>query len=90
MKLNSDLFWELCKEYDIPLSQDYSDTMFEAEDGSLHVFSNEDIDRIFASESEIPQDKSEYEEPRFEESRFRVDVPAVTTPLLSDEFLLAA
>lgn len=85
MKLNSDLFWELCKEYDIPLSQDYSDTMFEAEDGSLHVFSEEDIDRIFASENEIPQDKLEYEE-----SRFQIDVPAVTTPLLSDEFLLAA
>lgn len=85
MKLDSDLFWELCKEYDIPLSQDYSDTMFEAEDGSLHVFSDEDIDKIFASENEIPQDKSEYEEPRF-----RLDVPAVTTPLLSDEFLLAA
>lgn len=85
MKLNSELFWELCKEYDIPLSQDYSNTMFEAEDGSLHVFGDEDIDRIFASDSAIPQDKSKYEE-----AQFRVDVPAVTTPLLSDEFLLAA
>ena len=85
MKLNSDLFWELCKEYNIPLSQDYSDIMFEDYDGNVRVFQDEDIDRIFASESEIPHDKAEYEE-----SRFRVDVPAVSTPLLSDELLLAA
>ena len=85
MKLNSDLFWELCKEYDIPLSQDYSDIMFEDYDGNVRVFQDEDIDRIFVSDGEMPHDKAEYEE-----SRFWVDVPTVTTPLLSDEFLLAA
>ena len=35
MKLNSDLFLELCKEYDISLSQDYSDIMFEDKDGNV-------------------------------------------------------
>ena len=85
MKLNSDLFCELCKEYNIPLSQDYSDIMFEDYDGNVRVFKDEDIDRMFASGSEMPHDEMEYEE-----SRFLVDVPAVITPLLSDEFLFAA
>ena len=85
MKLNSDLFWELCKEYDVPLSQDYSDIMFEDKDGTVRMFIDEDIDRIFTSEDEVSIDDAEYEE-----AKFCIDVPAVITPLLSDEFLLAA
>ena len=89
MKLNSDLFWELCKEYDVSLSQDYSDIMFEDNDGNVRVFKDEDIDRIFASEMEIPHDNySNIIE--YEKSIFRLDVPAITTQLLSDEFLVAA
>ncbi len=61
MKLNSDLFWELCKEYEIPLSQDYSDIMIEDDDGSIRVFRDEDIDRIFASgDRELSSCDSEY------------------------------
>ena len=85
MKLNSDLFWELCKEYDVPLSQDYNDVMFEDEYGNVRTFRDEDIDRIFASEDGSVIDNAEYEE-----AKFCIDVPAVITPLLSDEFLLAA
>jgi hypothetical protein len=59
--------------------------MFETKDGNLHVFSDEDIDRIFASENVVLCDNADYAE-----SRFSVDVPALITPLLSDKFLLAA
>ena len=52
MKLNSDLFLELCKAYNVPLSQDYSGIMFKGEDGNVRPFRDEDIDRIFASEDE--------------------------------------
>ena len=49
MKLNSDLFWELCKKYNVPLLQDYSDIMFKDKNGNVRVFRDDDIDRIFAS-----------------------------------------
>ncbi len=50
MQLNTNLFLELCKAYNVPLSQDYSGIMFEDEDGTVHPFRDEDIDRIFASQ----------------------------------------
>ena len=49
MKLNSDLFWELCKKYNVQLSQDYSNIMFKDEDGNVRIFRDEDIDKIFTS-----------------------------------------
>lgn len=55
MKFDSDLFWELCKKYNIPLSQDYSNIMLE-DNGNVRVFQDEDIDRIFFLET--PRDKS--------------------------------
>ncbi len=50
MQLNTNLFLELCKAYNVPLSQDYSGIMFEDEDGTMRPFRDEDIDRIFASQ----------------------------------------
>ena len=47
MKLNSILYFELCKGYNVSLSQNYSNVMLENEDGSVHEFRDEDIDKIF-------------------------------------------
>ena len=49
MKLNSGLFWELCKKYNVQFSQDYSKIMFKDENGNVHIFRDEDVDKIFAS-----------------------------------------
>ena len=48
VKLNSGLFWELCKQYDVPLSLDCQDIMFQEKNGHVREFKDNDIDRIFA------------------------------------------
>ena len=50
MKLDSELFFELCKNYGVEFSNDYDTLMFEEDDGTVREFTNEDIDRIFAPE----------------------------------------
>lgn len=47
MMLNSGLFWELCKEYGIPLSKNYECLMLEDNYGELRELRDEDINRIF-------------------------------------------
>lgn len=59
MKLNTNLFWELCKAYNVPLSQDYSGIMFKDEDGTVRTFRDEDIDRIFAFLGRVSIDNAE-------------------------------
>ena len=50
MKLYSELFFKLCKDYGVKFSNDYDTLMFEEDDGTVREFTNEDIDRIFAPE----------------------------------------
>lgn len=49
MELNVELFWQLCNEYDIPISPDYDSLMFEDYDGSVKELTDDVIDRIFFS-----------------------------------------
>ena len=50
MKLDSELFFELCKNYGVKFSNDYDTVMFEDDDGTVREFTDEDIDRIFATQ----------------------------------------
>ena len=47
IKFNSGLFWELCKEYGVPLSKNYECLMLEDNYGELRELRDEDINRIF-------------------------------------------
>lgn len=50
LKLDKELFFELCQKYGVQFSQDCDCLMLEDEDGSIREFTDADIDRIFAAD----------------------------------------
>ena len=87
MTFNKDLFLQLCQEYNVPFSRDYTAIMLE-DNGYVRELNNEDIERVM-----FPNDTVSFSYENVEKIGVQINIPKnslASIALLPDEALTAA